>query len=798
MKRIHIILWFASATFLVAAVPSRVQEIATRLQLKVAQATRTSTPPVIDGVVDDPQWFQAPPVEDFLQIDPLDLAPPSEKTEVRILYDDVNLYIAFRNFESHPGEITGRMTRRDDWMRGFSYNSDWVGVGFDSKNDDQTGYLFNINAAGVKLDVYVSKDRQYDLSWDTVWEGHVSRDSLGWYVEMEIPFSVLQFSTSDELVWGVRFERSIYQLQETVQWPGRPKGTQGLVSRFGILTGLKNVPSPRRLEILPYLLAGQDNVGQSGFTNNIGLDLKYGLASSTTANVTFNPDFGQVEADPSVLNLTAFETFFEEKRPFFVEGGSFFQNRIQLFHSRRIGKRPGFFTPNEGQIISQPAATKILGAVKIMGQTEQGLSFGVIESVTDREYGVLEKTVGDTVQREQFLLEPYFNYFIGRIEQPLFNTNSNVGLMVTDAHPQGAQPATVVGSDWNLNFLDNALAFSGQLAVSNHENKKGTAFRFFLGYKDPKWWELNTGFGFTDARFEINDLGFMTRNNAWWSMIRGGIRKQDPWGRYLNNNLSVQLKVEGRGDGLILSRSIDANQTNNLKNYWSFGLGFHFNFAAFNDNDTFKDPRAWAFRTEDNGYAYIWVQSDRRRNLTLKPMVGIGRGEFRGWGYRVGLTLTWKPSDNIQFNVDATQDLTPSSMEWVGIVEASTDTSIIYAESEQLTDDIRLRLNWAFTPDLSLEMFLQPFHVNMDYQKFYKLMAPETRDLKSYNYTGDPDFKINNWVGTIVFRWEYHRGSTFFVVLNLNDSGYYSGGDKTWYRSKTNSLFLKLNYWFQV
>lgn len=785
-------------TVLAAGDSFRFQISETSLQQKVARATRIQTAPLIDGVVDEIQWSKAQPVVDFLQIDPLDLASPSEKTEVRILYDDENLYIAFKNYDAQPGEITGRMTRRDDWQMGFNYNSDWVGVGFDSQNDDQTGYLFNINAAGVKLDVFVSKDREYDLSWDTVWEAYVSKDSLGWYAEVQIPFSVLQFSTAEELIWGVKFERNIYRLQETVQWPGTPKGSLGIVSRFGIMKGLNRIPAPKRLEVLPYFLSGQDNVGDSRLTHNVGLDLKYGLLSSATANFTFNPDFGQVEADPSVLNLTAFETFYEEKRPFFVEGGSFFNNRIQLFHSRRIGKRPGYFSPNEGQIIWQPMVTKILGAVKIIGHTEKGVAYGLIESVTNQEYGVLEKTVADTVKRQKFLLEPYSNYFIGRIEKPLFNTNSNIGLMATDTRRQKAGGATVFNSDWNLNFLDNALSLSGQLAASEREEERGGAGRFFVGYTDPKWWEVKTGFGWSDRHFQINDLGFLKRNNTWWSMVRGRLRKQDPWGKYLNNDLSLRLKVAGRGDGLILSRSVEVNQNNTLKNYWSFGLGFYFEFAAFNDNDTFKDDRAWAFKTEDNGYVYVWVQSDRRKNIMVKPMLGIGRGEYRDWGYRVGLTLSLKPSDNIQLNLEATRDLTPASMEWVGIVETTADTSIIYAESKQFTNDIRLRLNWAFTPDLSLEMFLQPFRVDMDYQKFYKLMAPETRDLTPFSYNGNPDFKINNWVGTIVFRWEYHRGSTFFVVFNLNDGRYYSGEDESWSESKTNSLFLKFNYWFQI
>ena len=366
------------------------------LHLKVAYAVRISSPPVIDGDLSDSVWREGIPNTDLLQVEPDNLTPPTELTEVRILYDDKNLYVSFRNFDSEPDKIMRRLARRNMWMEAAANNADWIGIAFDTNDDNRTGYIFIFNAAGVKIDGFVFNDSDYDMSWDGVWEGKVTVDEFGWYVEYQLPFSLFQFSSTSEQTWGLELNRMIHRKQEWHEWPGKKRGVQGIVSRYGVLKGIHSIPAPKKMEVLPYALGGRQTGELTENTQNLGLDMKYGLASNTTLNLTFNPDFGQVEADPSVLNLTAFETFFEDKRPFFVEGGSFFKNRIQQFHSRRIGKKPGYFSPPYGSIVDQPDATTILGAVKITGETSSGLKFGIIENVTDEEFGIWEYSDGDS------------------------------------------------------------------------------------------------------------------------------------------------------------------------------------------------------------------------------------------------------------------------------------------------------------------------------------------------------------------------------------------------------------------
>ncbi|SVC20316.1 uncharacterized protein METZ01_LOCUS273170, partial [marine metagenome] len=376
----------------------------TQLKYKVTTAARVSVPPLIDGYIDDSSWDAATVVNEFYQFEPFNLEAPSVQTDVRVLFDDKYLYISFYNHDTGPENIMGRLARRDDWETGFGFNGDWVGVGIDANNDDKTGYWFALNAAEVQLDVTIAGDGHdaYDGTWNAVWEGKVAMHEDGWSAEIKIPFSVFQYPRGEIQEWGVQFGRGYYGMQEEMFWPGRPKGVRGIVPHYGILKGLQNIPQPKNLELNPYLLQGQTETEDLKKSSNFGLDARYNINSITNLNMTFNPDFGQVEADPSILNLSAFETRLNERRPFFVQGANFYKSRLNLFNSRRIGQRPGFYNPESGSIINRPEATTILGAAKIMGETASGVRFGIIEAVTDQEYGTREFEMEGSTKQEQF------------------------------------------------------------------------------------------------------------------------------------------------------------------------------------------------------------------------------------------------------------------------------------------------------------------------------------------------------------------------------------------------------------
>jgi len=778
----------------------------TKLKNKIYKSTRTETPPIIDGNLDDEVWGNAVVLDDFLQFEPYNLIAPTVRTEARMLYDDDYLYVAFNNFDPNPEKIMVRRTRRDDWRTGFDFNADWVGIGIDSRNDDKTGYWFAVNAAEVQVDVAITGDGHggFDGTWNAVWESKVAFHNDGWSAEIKIPFNVFQYSKSNIQEWGASLQRGYYSNQEEIHWPGRPKGVRGIVPHFGVLKGIENIPQPRNIELVPYLLGGQTKTDKNKSAKNLGLDARYNLNSNTTLNMTFNPDFGQVQADPSVLNLSAFETRLDERRPFFVQGANFFKSRLNLFNSRRIGKTPGYYKPDSGSIVEKPNETTIIGAAKILGETSSGLKYGLINAITDQEYGTVEDEIDGNVQRNKFLIEPYTNYFVGRIEKPVINELSTIGFMATDLHRQNeSNKASVLNADWSLKLLENKLSFSGQFANSIKTDQSGYAGRFILGYRDPVWWDVNWWSGYKDKNFDVSDLGFQEKNNSWYSGIRVSIRRDYPKSIFLNQQLELKLNTGGRGkddrgDALLTRKNIELEQDNDFLNYWGLGWDINVSGETFEDDDIYRDSRAVIIKDEAWKSFNFWFRTDRRKRIVIRPSFNYNEGRLRGSGRKYGLEIILKPTDYINFSIESTTEHKPGSMQWVGIVEDEKGPNIIYSNILRKQTNTEVRLNVAFSSKMTFEAYYQPFKVYMDYEDYNRLVREKSFDLEPYNYDKDKDFKIDNNVGTFVFRWEYLPGSLIYAVYNLNDNNYYSYQDGAWSPSKSNSLFIKIDRFFQM
>ena len=764
------------------------------LRYKSIKVYRSTMNPLINGVMDSSEWEKSHSTSEFFQIGPKELAPPSEKTTVRVMYDDENLYVFLEAFDSKPDFIKKTLARRDSWMDGFGNNSDWMGVTIDSRDDDYNGYFCAVNASGAIIDVALAGNDEYDPTWNAVWDVAISFNEDGWNAEFQFPFSMFQFDNRPNMVWGISFERMIHRLQETVEWPGKAKSIRGIMLPLGILKGLTNIPNSNQLELVPYLLVG----GSNGIDTETGIDIRYGLTSNSLMKVTFNPDFGQVEADPSILNLTAFETFYEEKRPFFSEGSDFFSQRINLFNSRRIGRTPNFYLPEDGEINKISNYTTILGATKIMGSTPSNINYGIIGAVTKEETAVFV----DSLSTQKIIVEPRTNYTIGRFELPVLNAISKVGIMGTNVIRKDAVGANVIGGDWSLSFLNNRLFSNGQIIRSNVSNSIGNAFRFNFGYLNSDWWSARAWFGTSDNKFDINDLGFIRRNDITWAGTRLEIRKQEPWGRFINNNLEFKYSQEWNGKGLTLEREVEIEQTNLLSNYWRAGFFGKLFLPGFNDDDVFRNDNAWIYKTELWGYAGPSISTDRRKKIILGADIGSGYGKNRGRGYRASLWLKAKPAEQLNIEINAMQDKSPSYMQWVDIIENLNDTVRVYANSILITRDVNIRLDWTFSPKLTFQCYAQPFYADMDYKSFFRLKQQKTMDLEPYDYQGistyeNPDFRLFNTIGTFVLRWEYLPGSTLYVVYNLNQRSDYSFSNNNWSLEKENAVYFKLNYWFK-
>ena len=764
------------------------------LRFKTIRAVRCFEAPKIDGKRDDIAWESADAVDDFFQIDPKELAPPSEYTSSRIIYDNNAIYVFLEAVDSEPELIKKSLVRRDSWMEGFSNKSDWMGITIDSRNDDYNGYFFAVNASGAKMDVILSGDDEYDPTWDPVWEAEISFNDKGWSAEFLLPLAIFQFDNTPNMEWGISFERVIHRLQETVDWPGKPKSVRGIILPLGVLQGLSDIPDPKQLELLPYFLTG----GNQNLDNNVGLDLRYGITSNTVMKVTINPDFGQVEADPSVLNLTAFETFYEEKRPFFSEGSDFFRQRINLFNSRRIGRAPSYHLPDEGDISGLSNYTTILGATKVVGNTSSGINYGLIGAVTDEERAL----VTNNNDIKNIVVEPQTKYSIGRIEFPLINNISKFGIMGTNVSRKDTIGSSVIGGDWDISYLNNRLFSTGQIIRSNSNDVVGQAFRFNLGYVNPVWWSARFWYGTYDSQFSINDLGFLRRNDMSWTGGRIELRKQEPWGKFINNNIELKYTQEWNGEGVALGKEIDVEQDNLFFNYWKVGFFGKLFLPAYNDEDIFRDESAWVYQTELWGYAGPSFNTDRRKKIVIGANIGSGYGKNRGKGYRINLWTKIKPIKQLNMEINAMQDKSPSHMQWVDILKMTNDTIRVYANSELITRDLTLRLDWTFSPKLTMQCYAQPFYANMDYKSFFRLESPNTMDLEPYNYQNikdyeNPDFRLLNIIGTFVLRWEYRSGSTIYLVYNFNQNNEFSFSENKWINGEEKAFYFKINYWLK-
>ena len=763
------------------------------LRYKVAMASRCEKPPTIDGVLDDLSWEFAIPVDDFLQIEPVEFAQPSEKTIIKILFDDNALYISFNNFDSKPDKIRAPLTRRDAYMDGFNTVSDFVGFAIDSRNDDFNGKWFGVNAAGVKIDVNVSGQEDYDRSWNAVWDAKVSKNDSGWTAEVRVPFSVFQYENKKDMVWGISFNRHIHRSQEEVLWPGRQKSHVGIVSSFGVLEGLNNIPEPKKIEFVPYVLSSNN---QSGNQFNLGGDLRYGISSNAVLNATVNPDFGQVEADPSVLNLSAFETFYDEKRPFFSEGANFFKNRLNLFNSRRIGASPGYFEPDSGDLENLSDNTTITGAFKLIGSTNSGINYGFVNANTSEESGKLSIGGG----KEKFIVEPQTSYSVGKIEKSIFNKFSRVGLMYTDVTRKNINAANVLGLDWKIGLLNNRLFSNGQIVRSNTD-QTGNGFRFNVGYKNETWWETRFWLGNYDDKFDVNDLGYLRRNNMTWTGLMFKVRRLEPTEAFLGSSLEFKIKKEWGIDDILIEDELSIETWTLLKNYWRFGFNSELKKPAYSDADIFRDDLAWAYATEKFWYNGFWIKSDRRKKIIVSIDAGMGNAKLRGKGYFTELEIDYKPIDPLNVSIEFKRDISPKYMQFVDILDGGDDIIRVYSNSKQVTEQVQLRLDWTFSPDLSFQGYFQPFYASMKYDSFYNLLEPETMNLASYDYLSandNPDFEIENTVGTFVLRWEYNPGSTIFVVYNINENRYFSVNDNEWSKESNNAVVIKLNYWLKM
>lgn len=777
-------------------------------------------PPKIDGILDDEVWQAAPVATGFTQRDPNEGESETEKTTFQVAYDDEALYIGVMCYDREPDKIVARLTRRDQFI---DRQVDRVTVLLDPHHDHQTGHYFMVYASGTLVDSAIYNDSRFDDTWDGVWEAKVAIHQQGWSVEYKIPYHVLRFSSKEEYTWGINVDRVISRKNENSYWIMIPKNESGLVSRWGHLTGLKGIHPPKHLEFLPFTV-GRSTFEPKGSTNpdgrdlfsSAGIDLRYGVSSNFSLNATINPDFGQVEADPAVLNLSVFETFFQERRPFFVEGANIFTTPIQLFYSRRIGRRPGRFSiPSGSSMIDQPQSTTILGAAKLTGKTSDKTTIGILNALTSAEYVTIE----ERSNRREHRLEPLSNYFVARVQQDILNGSSTVGLLTTTVNRNESASAYTGGLDWTLRWKNNSYGFSGQVAGSHagslDNRQSGYATQFNLG-KQSGWFRGGINLDLYSPEFNPNDLGFIDRVNKVESLVWANPRKTQPW--HLFREISFYPFVmsiwnfrhewAGKTERWVnLWKGWNAELGTQLTNFWWVGVGAGHGFEAMDDLDTRGGPLIVKPAYTIYGF---YVEGDER--LPLRPSLSFNwlSRKDGGFGRNLGTSIRIKPASNVDFSLGPRYSWNLNKAQWVTNVDNNKDgrhDHFVYGELKSQTLDLTTRLNVTFTPTLSLQLYMQPFVAVGDYKNFKELARPSSYEFTPYSKLNfSPNFSSRSLRSNLVLRWEYRPGSTLFAVWSQNRSDSFDEpAFRPWasvrqsFADEGQNIFLvKLNYWLGI
>ncbi len=833
--------------------------------LNQVKAVRIEGGITVDGKLDEPAWDKAPPHTGFTQRDPNEGERSTEETHVHVLYDDDAIYIGARLKDSHPKDIKALLGRRDSDLTSDSFT-----VYLDSYNDKRTGFYFGISAGGTLSDGTLFNDDWDDDSWDGIWEAKARQDDGGWTAELRIPLSQLRFKQEDEARWGINFKRAITRTNEQAYAALRPKKASGFVSRFLPLVGLQGLQPKRRLLVTPYTTAKTHTspaVAGDPFNDGrnsnlaLGADFKVGLGSNLTLDATLNPDFGQVEVDPAVVNLSDVESFFNEKRPFFIEGAGTFDfgwggasnnmsfnfSNPNLFYSRRIGRSPQG-APGSADYARVPGGVRIDAAAKITGKVGGAWNVGALHAFT----GEANADLVNAGRFSQSVVEPRATYSVVRAQRDFnhgrqgfgfIGTLVNRDLAGTGLEDQLSRRATSLGVDgWTTlgRGKDNERiwALTGRFAVSN---LTGTAARLdtvqrssqhYFQRPDAKRMRLdpsatslsgytfrlalnrekgpilfNSAIGATSPGFDSNDAGITSRTDQINGHIAGGYRWTEPGKIFRNGGLQ---------GGLFRTNDFDGNKTSvglftwywaSFKNYWGFEGSF------------FGNPESISTTQTRGGVAMLrpavlsWdlsMNSDNRKSVTLRVGVRGGAGKRGSSRSRGGwASVDWKPAPKLSISLSPDYQLQENGAQFVANIEdaaaaATFGTRHVFAHLKQETFSAGVRLNWTFTPTLSLQTYIQPLISSGAYTNFGDLARPRSYEFNRYaagvlpEGVDEPDFTFKSIRGNAVLRFEVRPGSSAYFVWTQNRQDSDPNADFRFGRSFSNLLEAKADNIFLV
>jgi hypothetical protein len=824
-------------------------------------------PPKIDGELTDEVWQKGDWAGNFIQRSPYEGETPQQKTQFKILYDEKYLYVAIKAYDSEPDKVVCRKSRRDN------IEGDYVTVNIDSYYDQRSAFTFIVSAAGVKGDEAISENGDVrDKNWDPVWQVKTDVNREGWHAEMRIPFSQLRFSKDEELVWGLQVSRLLFRKEEESGWQHIPRDSSGLVHQFGILKGLKGIKQGSKVELMPYMVGKMHrfepemgNPFASGKLSQAigGIDGKIAITSDLTLDFTVNPDFGQVEADPSQVNLTAFETYFDEKRPFFIEGKNIFNYRLMLgngdfsqdnlFYSRRIGRSPQHYPDTQdNEYVDMPENTSILGAFKLTGKTKGGLSIGIIESVTANERAI----VGDYNQQREETVEPLTNYLGLRIQQDFNGGNTILGGMVTGVHRQlkdaslnflhkGAYSGGIdLYHSWNNknNFLSLKLAFShvygDKEAITrtqesplryfqrpdaqhvsfdpNRTSLSGYGGNFVIGKTGNGKLRYLGGITWRSPGLELNDMGYLRNADVIMQFGWMGYRITKPFGIFRRIGFNLN---QWQGWDFSKERTFKGGNVGfftQLKNYWTLSSSVNLQGNSITKSMLRGGPSV----SLPGGHGYWFnLDSDSRKKLQFSLGGGLYNGKCDSRSSKtISAGVTFIPNNSISISVRPRYNSNNRQLQYMDTLAFNSEKRYILGSINQKTLSFTCRLNVSITPELTIQIYAQPFVSTGKYYNFKQITTPRAliytdrfvvynndqlswhpednsykvdEDLDGISDYGfeNPNFNFLQFRSNLVIRWEYKPGSAIYAVWSQGRTSYENTMDINSFENNIQNLF---------
>jgi hypothetical protein len=814
----------------------------------VYTTSRLVTPrPVIDGKLDDECWKHGTWAGDYHQYIPNEGDKPTYPTWFNIQYDDKYIYVAFRAFDGEPEKIQRLAGTRDEFV------GDMMGVNFDSYHDHRTGFEFTLTAWGQKVDLVLFNPENWDFNWNAVWREKTGLEDSAWVAELEIPLSQLRYSNQEDQVWGLHTWRWINRYMEESDWEQQSKTGPGVLFNFGELHGIKGLKKSQRLEIMPYAL-GELNTFKTDPSNpfaskgrtwggNAGLDAKIGVSSNFTLDLTVNPDFGQVESDPSVMNLTAFETFYEEKRPFFLEGLTIFDNKFDnesLFYSRRIGHAPSYtIEANDTFHVDAPERTTILSAVKLSGTTSKGLSVGLIHSITTNEFARLSDKEGKITTAK---VEPLTNYIVARVQKSYNGANTVVGGMITSVNRAIkessleflANNAYTGGLDLNHHWREKEFYVEGRLIGSylngttesmtalqkssaRYYQRPGAGYldydttrttlngyggKFKIGKGSKGFWRYSTGATWFSPGIELNDFGYMNTADA--------INQENEIAYFVNKPVSVfrtyKIDLEQFNkwnfNGTYLGSGGHLAFNSEFKNQWMFDLNLIFHSSAI---DTKILRGGYEMMMPYSLMSFGGLHTDYSKKVALGMDYSYEyNGNNSAENYELKPSVTFRPFRTFTIRLSGDYIDNNDNLQYVAEASYLTEPRYILGTIDQKTMGLTLRLALNISPEFSIQYYGSPFISTGSYSQFKYVTNPvadvysdrftvypnqvhsgevimldENNDMVPDYSIANPDFNFHQFRSNFVAKWEYRLGSYIYFVWSSERTGNTSSSKAT-------------------